>query len=90
MADAEPQQLSQSTLAQTFPNPPTFWRDFTPENISRIEELWKQRLAGNDAGDTSNVRLDDLPSGLTNLQPPPEPEDGRWRVFGDQYTVCLF
>ncbi|RDA86951.1 hypothetical protein CP532_1877 [Ophiocordyceps camponoti-leonardi (nom. inval.)] len=71
MADAEPH-----SLASTFPNPPPFWHDFTPEKISRAEALRK-----------TSTTTTDLPPDLVHLQPPREPKDGRWRVFGDQYML---
>lgn len=73
------------SLASTFPNPPLFWNDFTPENVARIEELRKNY--GEDHGGHVPARIPDVPEYLTNLQPPPEPSDGSWRVFGDHYTV---
>lgn len=70
------------SLASTFPNPPLFWKDFTPDKVARIEELRARH-----GGDAQTVRLPDVPEDLINLQPPAEPADGRWRVFGDQYMV---
>jgi mediator of RNA polymerase II transcription subunit 7 len=83
MADEEPR-----SLASTFPNPPPFWKDFTPDKIARIEEIRKSHIEAN-GGDELTVRVPGLPEELINLQPPAEPEDGRWRVFGDQYMVRL-
>jgi mediator of RNA polymerase II transcription subunit 7 len=86
-------QQEPHSLASTFPNPPPFWKDFTPENIARIEEL-RSRAKGHDGdgGETPPVRIPDVPEDLINLQPPAEPKDGQWRVFGDHYMVgyiCL-
>ncbi|GAP89433.1 putative mediator of RNA polymerase ii transcription subunit 7 protein [Rosellinia necatrix] len=78
----------QQQAASTWPPPPPFWKDFTPDNIARVEELRKQtaeRFGG--IQDTPRLHVDDLPRGLRNLQPPPEPEDGTWRVFGDRYFL---
>jgi mediator of RNA polymerase II transcription subunit 7 len=33
------------------------------------------------------LRIPNVPAPLLNLQPPAEPADGRWRVFGDQYSL---
>lgn len=77
----------QQQVASTWPLPPPFWKDFTPENIARIEELRKETAERFGTQDASNVRLDDLPRALRNLQPPSEPEDGEWRVFGDRYRL---
>lgn len=84
MADQE----EPHSLASTFPNPPPFWKDFTPEKISRIEELCG-RARGHDGegGETPPARIAGVPEDLINLQPPAEPKDGRWRVFGDHYMV---
>ncbi|KAG6002432.1 hypothetical protein E4U21_003106 [Claviceps maximensis] len=74
------------SLASTFPNPPLFWKSFTPDRVARVEEL-RSAFAG--AGDSSPlpVRIPGLPEELTHLQPPLEPADGRWRLFGDHYML---
>ncbi|KAI0483815.1 mediator complex, subunit Med7 [Xylaria cf. heliscus] len=80
----------QQQTASTWPPPPPFWKAFTPENIARIEDLRKEAAENSDTQDTqdtSSVRIDGLPRELRNLQPPPEPEDGEWRVFGDKYRL---
>ncbi|TWU74938.1 Mediator of RNA polymerase II transcription subunit 7 [Metarhizium rileyi] len=82
MADQEP-----LSLASTFPNPPPFWKDFTPDRVARIEELRSAFAGGASEQVFSPIRIPGLPEELTNLQPPPEPSDGRWRVFGDQYML---
>lgn len=89
MADQE--QLS---LASTFPNPPPFWKDFTPDKVEQIEEL-RTAYVDKNGGEPETelepltLRVPDVPEHLVNLQPPPEPADGRWRVFGDQYMVRI-
>ena len=86
MADKpDSQQPSRGALASTFPGPPPFWTDFTPENLARIEDL--RSAAPEYDGDGSVVRLSNLPDDLVNLQPPAEPADGKWRIFGDYYSV---
>ncbi|KAJ2977173.1 hypothetical protein NUW58_g7891 [Xylaria curta] len=77
----------QQQVASTWPLPPPFWKDFTSDNVSRIEELRKETADRLGVQDTWKVRLDGLPRELRNLQPPPEPEDGEWRVFGDRYRL---
>ncbi|KAG5928771.1 hypothetical protein E4U53_002588 [Claviceps sorghi] len=76
------------SLASTFPNPPLFWKAFTPDRVARIEEL-RSAFAGAGDGDESAsvVRVPGLPEELTLLQPPLEPADGRWRLFGDHYVL---
>lgn len=81
------EQQEPHSLASTFPNPPDFWKEFTPERIAEIIELRRAQAA--DGEDVDSVRIPDLPEHLRALQPPPEPADGRWRVFGDQYMVWL-
>lgn len=82
---AEQQQEAQP-LSSMFPNPPPFWQEFTSDRISRIQELRTPYIAQH-GGDPLTVRVPDVPEDLINLQPPAEPADGRWRVFGDQYMV---
>lgn len=77
----------QQQVASTWPPPPPFWKDFTLENVTRIEEIRKETAERFGTQDASNVRLNDLPRALRNLQPPSEPEDGEWRVFGDRYRL---
>jgi mediator of RNA polymerase II transcription subunit 7 len=86
------EQQEPHSLASTFPNPPDFWKAFTPDKIARIEELRRARAADEDTdteGADTDVRIANLPEDLIALQPPPEPADGRWRVFGDQYMVRI-
>ncbi|KAL7941370.1 MED7 domain-containing protein [Trichoderma barbatum] len=79
------EQQEPHSLASTFPNPPDFWKEFTPERIAEIAELRRAQAA--DGEDADKVRILDLPEHLKALQSPPEPSDGRWRVFGDQYML---
>ncbi|KAI0517959.1 mediator complex, subunit Med7 [Xylaria bambusicola] len=74
-------------IASTWPPPPPFWKAFTPENILRIDALRKEAAENSGLQDSSNARLTSLPRELRNLQPPSEPEDGEWRVFGDKYRL---
>lgn len=88
MADQAPPQAP--TISSTFPNPPDFlWRDFTPDKLSRFEELKKTWQEGHpEAASSKSVSLiPDLPDDLRHLQPPPEPADGAWRLYGDLFTV---
>ncbi|KAI0378952.1 MED7-domain-containing protein [Hypomontagnella monticulosa] len=73
--------------ASTWPPPPPFWRDFTTESLTRIDELRKEQAEREGIEDASKIRLQGLPRELRNLQPPLEPEDGTWRVFGDTYKL---
>lgn len=77
----------QPQVSSTWPPPPPFWRDFKPESLARIDELRKQQAEIEGATDASKIRLRGLPRELRNLQPPIEPADGVWRVFGDTYRL---
>ncbi|KAI1074202.1 MED7-domain-containing protein [Whalleya microplaca] len=78
---------AQGPVSSTWPPPPPFWQDFTPENLARIDELRKQQAEREGVDDPTKVHIPDLPRELRNLQPPREPEDGEWRVFGDKYQL---
>ncbi|OLN87112.1 Mediator of RNA polymerase II transcription subunit 7 [Colletotrichum chlorophyti] len=87
MAD-NPDEPSQSALASTFPNPPPFWRDFTTNNLTRIEDLRKAQAEKDGvAVKDLPVRIPDIPADLINLQSPAEPATGTWKVLGGQYTL---
>ncbi|TDZ39093.1 Mediator of RNA polymerase II transcription subunit 7 [Colletotrichum spinosum] len=87
MAD-NPDEPSQNALASTFPNPPPFWRHFTAENVSRLEELRKSRAQKDGvAVEDLPARTSDIPEELMNLQPPAEPATGTWKVLGGNYTL---
>ncbi|PHH68782.1 hypothetical protein CDD82_271 [Ophiocordyceps australis] len=75
MADQEP-----LSLASTFPNPPPFWRHFTPANIARIQELRDKHIRRDKDASVATLRLQDVPPDLANLEPPPEPSLKRWRL----------
>ncbi|KAI1374426.1 MED7-domain-containing protein [Hypoxylon crocopeplum] len=77
----------QPGVSSTWPPPPPFWRDFTPENVARINELRKEEAEREEIKDPSTIRLEGLPREQRNLQPPAEPADGVWRVFGDTYRL---
>ncbi|KAI2617761.1 MED7-domain-containing protein [Hypoxylon sp. NC1633] len=77
----------QAQVSSTWPSPPPFWRDFTPDNIERINELRIEQAEKEGIKDSSQIRIPDLPRELRNLQPPVEPADGVWRVFGDTYRL---
>lgn len=85
MADQDDPELQRS-LATTLPPPPPFYKDFTPEKLARFEEIIEAETYVDEYGCRvpSRVRL---PPELVNLQPPPEPNDGVWRCFGDRFTV---
>jgi mediator of RNA polymerase II transcription subunit 7 len=80
------------TLTITYPTPPPFYKDFTPENIARIEELRAAKIEDDSQAKYSPAttlpkRLLDLPPELRCLQPPEPPVDGFYRCFGIDHTV---
>src|SRR4051812_2476891 len=87
-------QQQPNPLASAFPNPPPFWQNFTPENLSRISEIRAQEHGtGSKSHDHSKelpARLLNLPPELRFLQPPPPLTEGIYRVFGDHYDVRGF
>lgn len=86
---ADPAQHQPPNISSTYPNPPDFlWRDFTPENISRYDELSKKwREDHPEADSQAPILMPDLPKDLRHLQPPPEPTEGEWKLYGDRFTV---
>ena len=74
-------------VASTWPPPPPFWKAFTPDNVSRIEALRTEAAESLDLQDSSNIHVNGLPRELRHLQPPLEPENGEWRVFGAKYSL---
>ncbi|KAM0331249.1 hypothetical protein ACHAQA_002919 [Verticillium albo-atrum] len=87
MADSADQQ-GQKAHSSAFPNPPLFWKDFTPENAAQLDGLRTARAAeiNIDLKDLP-VRIPGVPDELLNLQPPVEPLTGTWRVLGGQYSL---
>lgn len=87
MADLQDPKQARTTLSGQLPDPPPFWKSFTSENVQRMKTLRGAVPSLHPSGSGSPMRLTGLPSELTYLQPPTEPENGEWRVFGDKYTV---
>ncbi|KAI0026029.1 mediator complex, subunit Med7 [Xylariomycetidae sp. FL0641] len=77
----------QAQVSSTWPPPPPFWKSFTPENIARIEDLRRETASREGLDDPSKARIEGLPAPLRHLQPPLEPEDGKWRLFGSPYQL---
>jgi len=84
MADLEDDP---SKVTALYPDPPPFWKDFTPANLARIESL-KQDYAEQQGIDVDTVvRISDIPEDLTYLQPPAEPTDAKWRLFSEPQSI---
>ncbi|KAF8850113.1 MED7-domain-containing protein [Acephala macrosclerotiorum] len=76
-------------LATAFPAPPPFWQSFTKENLDRIKELRGVAPTSKDYDGATGLprRILDLPPELRLLQPPDQPADGKYRLFGDIYDL---
>ncbi|KAH9907168.1 mediator complex, subunit Med7 [Xylariomycetidae sp. FL2044] len=77
----------QAQISSTWPLPPPFWKDFADDQITRTAELRIAFAMKEARSDPSPIRLPEIPYEVRNLQPPVEPKDGTWRVFGDTYRL---
>ncbi|KAK3503388.1 mediator of RNA polymerase II transcription subunit 7 [Neurospora crassa] len=86
MADTEDDN---SALASFFPDPPLFWKAFTPSNLQAYAEIKQQYASQHGIPVEDVVRVPDLPadSDLIYLQPPAEPKDGTWRLYGEPQSL---
>ncbi|KAK3343107.1 mediator of RNA polymerase II transcription subunit 7 [Neurospora tetraspora] len=86
MADTEEDN---SALASFFPDPPLFWKAFTPSNLQAFAELKQQYASQQGIPVEDVVRIPNLPadSDLIYLQPPAEPKDGTWRLYGEPQSL---
>ena len=83
---AEP-PIDPTQPSTTFPDPPPFWRDFTPDKVDRMDSL-RRRYADQTGLEISTIgRVSNVPEDLVNLQPPAEPVDGTWRLYGESLKV---
>ncbi|KAK4198724.1 putative mediator of RNA polymerase II [Triangularia verruculosa] len=84
MADDE----DTNRVTSTWPDPPPFWQDFTPQNISRYDTLKSDYATAHSVPDPYTiVRLPNIPEDLINLQPPPEPTEGKWRLYSEAQAL---
>ena len=80
-------QNDPSKVTALYPDPPPFWKDFTPENLTRFDSL-KQEFAEQQGVDVSTVvRIPDIPDDLIYLQPPVEPVEARWKLYSEPQSV---
>ncbi|KAL2133845.1 hypothetical protein VTI74DRAFT_1568 [Chaetomium olivicolor] len=70
-----------------WPDPPPFWKEFTADNIARYARLKEHYAQQNGLDPAATIRIPDIPVDLINLQPPPEPIDGKWRSFDVTETL---
>ncbi|KAK4221010.1 putative mediator of RNA polymerase II [Podospora fimiseda] len=88
---AEPDEDDSGRVVSTWPDPPSFWHAFTPQNIERYkalkEDYVKQQGIDEETVKKTVIRVPDIPPDLINLRPPHEPEDGKWNVFSDPQTL---
>ncbi|KAK1826827.1 mediator of RNA polymerase II transcription subunit 7 [Podospora conica] len=70
-----------------FPDPPQFWKAFTPANLSRFESLKQDYIDQHNLDPNTVVRIPDVPEDLIYLQPPPEPDDQKWRLFSEPLSL---
>lgn len=86
-ATMDPQDDDSGRVTALFPDPPQFWRAFTPDNLSRFETLKQEYADRHGVSRDTVIRVPVLPEDLLYLQPPPEPEDQKWRLFSEPLSV---
>ena len=74
-----------------FPQPPAYlWTQFTQDNVAKMADLRdKYEAASGQTLTAASVLPADapVPEQLAVLQPPTPPDTGRWRVFGQLYSM---
>ncbi|KAL2264545.1 hypothetical protein VTJ83DRAFT_7055 [Remersonia thermophila] len=78
----------QAKVTALWPDPPPFWKDFTPANMERYGRLKEDHAHQQGLQPEDIVRVPGLPDDLMHLQPPPEPTDGKWNLFGEPETLA--
>ena len=84
-------QAQQGTISAAFPAPPPFYKSFTLQNLSRLQEHLES--SGQSSSSATQPTIASLPGVLTlppeirNLIPPPPPAEGKYRSFGTLHQV---
>lgn len=84
MADNDEDNTKVTSL---WPDPPRFWQAHTPDNKERWESLRNAYAEQNGLDPATVLRIPDCPEDLVYLQPPAEPADGKWRLYGQNQSV---
>ncbi|KIV99301.1 uncharacterized protein PV09_08962 [Verruconis gallopava] len=69
------------------PNPPNFYRQFTSENLERLDQWKKEHCSELDKNGDASISLLNLPAELRYLVPPSTPPNGDYRLFGVTRTT---
>jgi mediator of RNA polymerase II transcription subunit 7 len=84
---ADQQEQDPNEVSEIYPEPPAFWKDFTPDNVARYAAVKKAYAKEQKVSVKSVSRVPNVPPELTYLNPPAEPEEGTWNVFAEQLQV---
>ena len=81
-------QQQPGAITAAFPAPPTFYKHFTPQSQSRLNELvGSSEQTTLDTQSPKPSQILNLPPELRYLVPPPPPPHGKYRSFGESHDV---
>lgn len=85
----EEQDASRPRISNAFPAPPPFWKQFTSENLEKVEDLEKEKNAelSPSKWTPTELRTLELPPELQLLIPPEPPASGTYTCFGQELSV---